>query len=129
MPRSFARYGKDGHMHSISRTEERTQHYDLPCQGKYHRHQFIEIFYVMEGSFEQILLGEKRCFFKGEVVITDQNCEHADYLEEVDATVLFLWLKPPFWTKSSKATRSGTICTASCSMPWKNRNGSRAFWN
>ncbi len=79
----LCRYGKDGHMHSISRTEERTQHYDLPCQGKYHRHQFIEIFYVMEGSFEQILLGEKRCFFKGEVVITDQNCEHADYLEEV----------------------------------------------
>lgn len=92
----LCRYGKDGHMHSISRTEERTQHYDLPCQGKYHRHQFIEIFYVMEGSFEQILLGEKRCFFKGEVVITDQNCEHADYLEEVDATVLFLWLKPSF---------------------------------
>ena len=60
----LCRYGKDGHMHSISRTEERTQHYDLPCQGKYHRHQFIEIFYVMEGSFEQILLGEKRCFLR-----------------------------------------------------------------
>ena len=63
----LCRYGKDGSMHSISRTEERTQHYDLPCQGKYHRHQFIEIFYVMEGSFEQILLGEKRCFFNDKI--------------------------------------------------------------
>jgi len=92
----LCRYGKDGSMRSISRREERTEHYELPCQGKYHRHQFIEVFYVMEGSFEQILLGEKRHFSKGEVVITDQNCEHADYLEKVDATVLFLWLKPSF---------------------------------
>ncbi len=43
----LCRYGKDGHMHSISRTEERTQHYDLPCQGKYHRHQFIASFCIL----------------------------------------------------------------------------------
>lgn len=92
----LCRYGKDGRVHSTSRREKRTEHFELPHQGQYHRHQFIEIFYVMEGSFEQILLGEKHHFAKGEVVITDQNCEHADYLEKEDASVLFLWLRPAF---------------------------------
>ena len=89
-------YGKDGRVRSISRKEKHTEQRQLPHQGKYHKHQFIEVFYVIEGSFEQILLGERHHFTKGEVVITDQNCEHADYLEKEDASVLFLWLKPSF---------------------------------
>ena len=53
-------YGKDGDVCSISRQGMRRVHYDLPEQGPYHRHQYIEVLYVIEGSFEQILLGEKR---------------------------------------------------------------------
>ena len=41
----------------------------------------MEILYVIEGSFTQILLGEEIRFEQGEFVITDQNCEHADYIE------------------------------------------------
>lgn len=89
-------YDRNGEVHSISRQGMRRVHYDLPGQGQYHRHQYIELLYVVEGSFEQILLGEKRRFSKGEVVITDQNCDHADFLEKEDAAVLFLWLKPDF---------------------------------
>lgn len=89
-------YSKEGEEHSISRQERHISGYMLPRQGRYHRHQYIEVFYVIEGSFEQILLGEKRHFSKGEVVITDQNCEHADYIRKEDAAVLFLWLKPAF---------------------------------
>lgn len=68
----------------------------MPRLGKYHKHQFIEVFYVIEGSFEQILLGERHHFEQGEIVITDQNCEHADYIQDIDAAVLFLWIKPSF---------------------------------
>lgn len=89
-------YGREGEEHSISRQGRHLTCYGLPRQGKYHKHEYIEVFYVIEGSFEQILLGEKRHFSKGEVVITDQNCEHADYIEKKDAAVLFLWLKPAF---------------------------------
>ncbi len=89
-------YGRDGEVWSISRQGIRRVHYGLPEQGPYHRHQYIEVLYVIEGSFEQILLGEKRRFSKGEVVITDQNCDHADYLDKENAAVLFLWLNPAF---------------------------------
>lgn len=89
-------YGRDGTVCSVSRQGMRRVHYDLPGQGKYHRHQYIEVLYVIEGCFEQILLGEKRRFSEGEVVITDQNCDHADFLEKEDAAVLFLWLRPDF---------------------------------
>lgn len=89
-------YSRTGEEHSISRQGRQLSHNALPRQGKYHKHQYIEVFYVIDGSFEQVLLGEKRHFSRGEVVITDQNCEHADYIEKGDAAVLFLWLKPAF---------------------------------
>lgn len=89
-------YSKEGGEHGISRQGRQAAYFELPRQGKYHKHEYIEVFYVIEGSFEQILLGEKRHFEKGEVVITDQNCEHADLIGNRDAAVLFLWLRPSF---------------------------------
>lgn len=89
-------YEKGGWEIGISRQKTRISHHVLPRQGIWHRHGYIEIFYVIEGSFEQILLGERRHFTAGEVVITDQNCEHADYIQKEDAAVLFLWLQPEF---------------------------------
>ena len=89
-------YQKGGVERGISRKGVLSVRHHVPRQGRYHKHQYIEVFYVAEGSFEQILLGEKRHFTKGEVVITDQNCEHADYLADEDAAVLFLWLRPQY---------------------------------
>lgn len=89
-------YSAAGQEHSISRGGRHLSDHRLPRQGKYHKHEYIEVFYVIEGGFDQILLGERRHFVKGEVVITDQNCEHADLIEARDATVLFLWLRPAF---------------------------------
>ena len=62
----------------------------LPYQGILHKHEYIEILYVIEGSFDQILTGQQRHFTAGEFVITDQNTEHADLLLPVDAAVIFL---------------------------------------
>ena len=51
---------------------------------------------MIEGSFTQILLGEEIRFEQGEFVITDQNCEHADYIEAKDAAVLFLQIRADY---------------------------------
>lgn len=68
----------------------------LPRRGWYHKHEYVEILYVIEGGFDQFLLGERYHFPEGAFVITDQNCEHSDYIEAVDAAVLFLQIQPEY---------------------------------
>lgn len=68
----------------------------LPFTGILHKHHFIEIFYVIDGFFEQILLGERYHFNTGEFVITDQNCEHSDYLVSANAAVFFLQIRADY---------------------------------
>ncbi len=90
----LAVYGENGEECMFSRPILYRGSHPVPRFGVYHKHQFIEIFYVIEGSFEQVLLGERHRFTKGEVVITDQNCEHADYMSGNRSAVLFLQLMP-----------------------------------
>lgn len=73
-----------------------TFYHEIPFVGILHKHEFIEIFYVIDGYFEQILLGEKHRFEAGEFVITDQNCEHSDYLTSIDASVAFLQIRADY---------------------------------
>ena len=89
-------YGADGSERSLSAQGDHVVWHNYPYSGSFHKHEFIEILYVIEGSFTQILLGEKRCFTQGEFVITDQNCEHADYIEAADAAVLFLQIRASY---------------------------------
>lgn len=83
-------YYKDGVELSFYGEKAYAFQHELPFTGVLHKHEFIEFFYVVDGSFEQILLGEKHVFRAGDFVITDQNCEHSDYLTSTDASVLFL---------------------------------------
>lgn len=89
-------YGEDGSQWSTSPLGNRFIRRECPWKGWFHKHEYVEILYVIEGSFEQILLGEKIHFEKGEFVITDQNCEHADYIEPKNAAVLFLQISADF---------------------------------
>lgn len=89
-------YTKEGLEMSISHKERFVLKHEVPSTGIYHKHAYIEILYVVDGTFSQILLGEKLCFEAGEFVITDQNCEHADILATQDATVLFLRINPRY---------------------------------
>lgn len=89
-------YGQDGAEFSISPLGERRVKRTLPRRGWFHRHEFVELLYVVEGSFDQILLGERRRFPAGTFVVTDQNCEHSDYIEAVDAAVLFLQIRAEY---------------------------------
>ena len=89
-------YCRDGAEFSISPLGERRVKRALPRRGWFHRHEFVELLYVIEGSFDQILLGERRRFPAGTFVVTDQNCEHSDYIEAVDAAVLFLQIRTEY---------------------------------
>ena len=89
-------YGADGTEWSRSPMGKRFIRRELPRCGWFHKHEYVEILYVIEGSFTQILLGEEIRFEQGEFVITDQNCEHADYIEAKDAAVLFLWIRADY---------------------------------
>lgn len=89
-------YEKNGYETAYHGKERYVYYHNLPVTGILHRHEFIEIFYVIDGYFEQILLGEKHHFNAGEFVITDQNCEHSDYLVPTEASVLFLQIKSEY---------------------------------
>lgn len=89
-------YRKDGVESAYYGEKRFCYQHELPFTGVLHKHEFIEIFYVIDGSFEQILLGEHHFFKKGEFVITDQNCEHSDYLIPVDASVMFLMISSDY---------------------------------
>lgn len=96
-------YGKDGTEWSISPSWRRFVRRESPRQGWFHKHEYVEILYVIEGSFTQVLLGEKIRFEQGEFVITDQNCEHADYIEAKDAAVLFLQIRSDYMEELLKS--------------------------
>ncbi|MDE7333190.1 MAG: AraC family transcriptional regulator [Lachnospiraceae bacterium] len=89
-------YGADGAEWSISPMGKRFICREIPRRGRFHKHEYVEILYVIEGSFTQILLGEEIRFEQGEFVITDQNCEHADYIEAKDAAVIFLQIRADY---------------------------------
>lgn len=89
-------YDEDGMEYSLSRQQAQCKRNVCPRQGRFHRHQYVELFYVAEGCFEQILLGARQHFEQGDIVITDRNCEHADYLTGQKSAVLFICLAPEF---------------------------------
>lgn len=96
-------YGSDGTEWSISPEGRRVVHRECPRIGWFHRHEYVEILYVIDGHFTQILLGNKIRFDPGEFVITDQNCGHADYIDEEDAAVLFLRVRSDYMERLLKS--------------------------
>lgn len=96
-------YDKSGLEWSQSHMGERLIQRDLPRKGALHKHSYIEIMYVISGSFTQILLGEKHRFVAGSFVITDQNCQHADFVDARDAAVLFLGLSSDYMDRLLKS--------------------------
>lgn len=52
-------YGKEGMEWSISPAGQRLVRRELPRRSWFHKHEYVEILYVIEGSFTQILLGEE----------------------------------------------------------------------
>lgn len=55
-----------------------------------HTHDYIELAYIISGSFHQKILGKDITFQAGEFCLIDKNCLHQDDLQNKDAMILFL---------------------------------------
>jgi AraC-like DNA-binding protein len=57
-----------------------------------HIHDYIELAYIVEGQFQQRILGKDIKFTKGELCLIDKNCLHQDYLFSSNCIIIFLGL-------------------------------------
>lgn len=64
-----------------------------------HTHDYIELTYVVEGSFRQRILGKDITFTKGDLCLIDKNCLHQDYLIDESASILFLGISNDMFTE------------------------------
>ena len=55
-----------------------------------HSHEYLELFYIVEGEYRQKILGNEFTFHKGELCLIDKNCLHQEILDGTSATILFL---------------------------------------
>lgn len=66
---------------------------------KVHRHDYIEMAYVVKGELSQMIGGNKHSFSQGSIVIIDRNSEHADYVKNQDNFVIFICMNENFFDK------------------------------
>ena len=43
-----------------------------------HSHEYLELFYIIDGEYRQKILGNEYVFHKGELCLIDRNCQHQD---------------------------------------------------
>ena len=55
-----------------------------------HSHEYLELFYIIDGEYRQKILGNEYVFHKGELCLIDRNCQHQEILGEKPAAILFL---------------------------------------
>lgn len=61
-----------------------------PSRTQLHSHDYIEMFYIVEGEYRQRILDREITFHQGEVCLIDKNCQHQELLNGTSATILFL---------------------------------------
>lgn len=57
---------------------------------QFHTHDYIELAYVVEGEFQQRIMGQDIKFKKGEICLIDMNCLHQDYLFSNKSIIIFI---------------------------------------
>ncbi|WP_459481053.1 AraC family transcriptional regulator [Clostridium saccharoperbutylacetonicum] len=67
------------------------------CTINEHRHEYIEIVYVLKGEFEQSIEGEKYKMKKGDFCIFDKNTRHASEAINKNHIVINILLTPKFF--------------------------------
>lgn len=55
-----------------------------------HTHEYMELFYIIDGEYRQRILGNEYTFHKGEVCLIDRTCQHQEIIDGAPATILFL---------------------------------------
>lgn len=64
--------------------------FNPPMRTQMHSHEYMELFYIIEGEYRQKILGNEFTFHKGELCLIDKNCLHQELLDGTSAKVLFL---------------------------------------
>lgn len=54
-----------------------------------HSHEYLELFYIVDGEYRQRILGNEFTFHKGELCLIDKNCLHQEILDGTSATLIF----------------------------------------
>ena len=67
-----------------------SKRYPAGAKTQLHTHDYLELSYVISGSFRQSIMGKDVTFSTGDLCLIDKNCLHQDYLDEGDVRVLFL---------------------------------------
>lgn len=60
------------------------------CRTQMHTHEYLELAYIVSGTFHQRILGKDIIFQQGELCLIDKNCLHQDYLNTDPACILFI---------------------------------------
>ncbi|MCR5641136.1 MAG: AraC family transcriptional regulator [Lachnospiraceae bacterium] len=55
-----------------------------------HRHEYVELAYIVSGTLRQRIVGGDEVFQAGEVCVIGQNSVHQDYLVDEDSVVIFI---------------------------------------
>lgn len=79
--------------------------YQPVTRTQMHSHEYMELFYIVDGEYRQKILDSEFTFTKGELCLIDRNCLHQEILDGTSATILFLGITPSIF---DEITKSGT---------------------
>jgi AraC-like DNA-binding protein len=65
-----------------------------------HKHNYVELTYVIDGKYHQRIAGRDETLNKGEICLIGKKTLHGEYLYQRDAMVLFLGISNAFFDKS-----------------------------
>lgn len=77
-----------------------------------HTHEYLELFYIIEGNYRQKILGKEYVFQKGELCLIDKNCQHQEILVDGASTILFLGITVQMFDEIMKHLSSAGRITA-----------------
>jgi AraC-like DNA-binding protein/mannose-6-phosphate isomerase-like protein (cupin superfamily) len=64
--------------------------FESDCKTQMHTHEYLELAYIVSGTFRQRILGKDIVFRQGDLCLIDKNCLHQDYLNTGSACILFI---------------------------------------
>lgn len=67
--------------------------FDNGAKTQLHTHEYLELGYVVKGTFKQRICEKDIIFHEGDFCLIDKNCIHQDYLIDQDAIVIFLGIE------------------------------------
>ena len=78
------------------------EHYQPAARTQLHSHEYLELFYIVDGEYRQKILDSEFTFSKGELCLIDRNCLHQEILDGTSATILFLGITPDIFDDITK---------------------------